>query len=109
MLRQSPLLPNTFPGRSSAGDGGGFDRVGGGVTGVTSHVGGPGRMTSCASDRTGRRVIGIAGGARRAAPYLTTRPGPRGFDGFARPVVIRVFLLEVREHAFGAVGGPKRQ
>jgi hypothetical protein len=49
------------------------------------------------------------GGARLATPYLATRPGAPGFNGFARPVVLRGVLLEVWEHVLGAVGGPKRK
>jgi hypothetical protein len=103
-LRKASALPITFRGGSSFGVGGdrgsdgGFDRVGGGVTGVTGHVGSCGGVTG-----------GTGGGARFAACYLTTHPSTRCFNGFAWPVVFRVILLEAWEHVLGAVGGPKRQ
>ncbi len=89
----------------------------GGVTGVAGHVRGSSRVTGGAGGGAGRTFIGGAGGgvggncrvARLAALDLTTRPCARGFDGFARPVVFRVLLLEVREHMLGADGGPERQ
>ena len=121
--RKAPALPITFRGSSRSavggdrGGGGGLDRVVGGVTGVTGHVGGCGGVTRGTGGGAGRIFIGVAGGgmggdrgsARLAACYLTTRPIVRCFNGFARPFVFRVILLEAWEHVLGAVGGPKRQ
>lgn len=118
MLRKAPDLPITFGHRGSLGnDGGGRDRIRGSVPSVPGHVSRSGSVTGCAGGRSGCGVIGIpgggmggqGGGARRAAPYLTTRPGTRCFDRLARSVVLRVLLLEEREHMLGAVGGPERQ
>ena len=89
MLRKAAALPITFRDRSSSGGGGGFDRVGGGVTGVTGHVGGSGGVTGGTGGGAGRTFIGGAGGgvggncggARLATPYLATRPGAPGFKG----------------------------
>jgi hypothetical protein len=120
---KASALPITFRGGSSSGvggdrgGGGGLDSVGGGVTGVTGHVSGCGGVTGSPGGSSCRSVIGVAGGgvggkcggARLAHRYLATRPGPPCFDGFARPVVFRVVLLEVWEHVLGAVGGPEHQ
>ena len=117
------MLPFTFRGGGSAGVGWncgcgcGGDSVGGGVPGMTGHVGGAGGVTRGTGDGAGRNVIGVAGrsvggnrcGARLAALYLTPRPSARCFDGLARPVVFRVLLLEVPKHVLGAVGSPERQ
>ena len=110
-------LPRTFRDEIHSGGGDSFDRVGGGVPGVTSHVGGAGGVTGCTGDGTSRIFIGSAGGsvggncggARNAAHYLTTHPGTRGFNGFARSVVLRVLLLKQWKHMLGAVGGPERK
>jgi len=117
VLRKASALPITFRGRSSSGDGGGLDSVGGGVTRVTGHVSGGSGVTGSTGCGAGRCMIGLAGGcvggkcggARSATRHLTTRPGSPGFECFARPVVLRVVLLEEWEHVFGAVGGPERQ
>ncbi len=116
-FRKAAALPITFRGRSNSGGGGGFDRVGGGVTGMTGNMGGGGGVTGGAGGSPCRSVIGGArggvggncSGARRAARYFATRPGSPGFDGFAGPVVFRAVLLEAGEHALCADGGPERQ
>jgi hypothetical protein len=117
MLRQAAALPGMFLcGRFSSG-GYGFDCVVSGDPGVTGHVGSSGGVTGGTGDRSGRSVIGGSrggvggngGGARCAALYLTTRPGTRGFNGFARSVILRVLLLEEWKHMLGAVGGPERK
>ncbi len=63
------------------------------------------------ADRVPRRRRGRR--RRRRAPRshrdLATRPGTPRFDGVPRPVVFGVPLLEAREHALGAVGGPEHQ
>lgn len=87
------------------------------MTGVTGHVGGSGGLTCCTGGGAGRAVIGSAGGgvggncrgARFATRNLTTHPGTRSCNGFARSVVLRVLLLEEGKHMLGAVGGPKRE
>ena len=87
------------------------------MAGVTGHVGGSGGVTGGTGGGAGRTFIGDAGGgvggncggARLAALYLATHPGTRCLNGFARPVVCRVVLLEEWEHVLGAVGGPERQ
>ena len=123
VLRKASALPITFRGRSSfavggdRGGGGGLDSVSGGVTGVTGHVGGSGGVTGGTGGSARRTFIGGAGGgvgdncgrARCAARYLTPHPGTRRFNGFARPVVLRVLLLEEWKHMLGAVGGPERK
>lgn len=123
MLRKAPTLPITFPGRGKSalgggrGGDGGLDRVGGGVTGVSGHVGGCGGMAGGTGGGASRTFIRVTGGgmggncsgARCAARYLTTHPGTRCFDGFARPVVLRVLLLEEWKRMLGAIGGPERQ
>ena len=84
------------------------------MTGVTSHVRGSGGVTRRPRDGPRRSLIrnagggvgGNGGGARRAASDLTTRPGTRGGNGFARTVVLRNFFLEEWQHMLGAVGGP---
>ena len=38
---------------------------------------------------------------------FTIRPRTRYFDGFARPLVSRVFFFEEVEYLFGAIGGPE--
>jgi hypothetical protein len=123
VLRKASALPITFRGSRSSGvagdrgGGGGVDRVGGGVTGVTGDVGGCGGVTGGTGCCSGRSVIGIAGGcvsrkggsARLAHRNLASQPGAACFDGFARPVVSRVLLLEVGEHVLSAIGGPEHQ
>ena len=123
VLRKASALPITFRGGSSSGGGGkcggsgGVDRVGGGVTGVTGHVGSGRGVTGGTGGGAGRTFIGGAGGgvggncggARLPARDLTPRPGAPCFEGFARPVVFRVLLLEAREHVLRAVGGPEHQ
>jgi hypothetical protein len=108
VLRKASVLPITF--RSG---GGGGDSIGGGVTGVTGDVGGCGGVTGGTGGSTGSRVIGVAGGkcggARLTHRYLAAHPGTPCFEGFARSVILRVLLLEVREHVLGAVGGPEHQ
>jgi hypothetical protein len=108
-------LPIAFPGGGSGS--GGFDSVGGGATGMTGDVRGGGGMTGSTGGCSGRGIIGEAGGglggqgggARRPAPYLPARPGACGFQGLARPLILRVLVLEAREHVLGAIGGPERQ
>ena len=110
-------LPRTFRDEIHSGGGDSFDRVGGGVPGVIGHVGGAGGVTRRARHGARRTfpdgprggMGGNGGGACRAAGYLAPRPGSRGFNGLARPVIGRVVCLEVAEHMFGAVGGPARQ
>ena len=121
MFWKAPILPVAFRGSGSVGgDGGvgdGLYSVGGGVAGVSGHVGDSGCLTSRMSGSSGRTFIGVAGGgvggkcgaARRAAFYLTTHPGTGGFNGFARPVVLRALLLEEWQHMLGALGGPERK
>jgi hypothetical protein len=123
VLRKASALPITFRDRSSSGiggdrgGGGGLDSAGGGVTGVTGHVGGSGGVTGGTGGGARRTFIGVAGGgvggngggARCAARYLTTHPGTRCFNGFARSVVLRVLLLEEWKHMLGTVGGPERK
>ena len=111
------MLPRTFGAGRGRGLGGGSDRVGGGVPGVTGHVGSSGGVTggagngsgSCVNRFSGGGMGGHGGGARLAACDLATNPGPRCFDRLARPVVFRVLLLEEGQHVLGAVGGPERQ
>jgi hypothetical protein len=84
---------------------------------MTSHVGGAGGVTAGTGGRSGRTFVGVAGrgvggnggGARRAAPYFTTRPGPRCCNRLARPVVLRAILLEEWEHMLRAIRSPERQ
>src|SRR5437879_1457501 len=103
-----------FHGGSSSG---GFGSVSSSMAGVTCHVGCSGSMTSCSGGRSGRNVLGIAGGgvggncggARRPARDLSTQPSARCFNGSARPVVLRMLLLEERKHMLSAVGGPERK
>jgi hypothetical protein len=105
----------TFRGSLARGDG--QDGVGGGVAGVSGHVwragglaGGPGSGPNGTLDGSaGSGVSGHGSGTRLTYPYLAARPSPGDLDGFPRPIVTRVFLLEEREHPFGAVGGPKGQ
>src|SRR5690242_16837408 len=101
---------------SSDGDDG-FDGVGGGMPGVTSHVGGAGGVTGGSgggADRTfisraGGGVGGNSGGARIPALYVTAQPSTRCFNGFARPVIVRVPLLKKRKHMLRAISSPKRK
>jgi len=89
------------------------------VWGVTGDVGGCGGVASRAGSGAGRTSNGVTGcgvgykrgGARLAHRDLTTRPGTTRFDCFPWPVVfrVRVLLLEVWEHVFGAVSGPESQ
>lgn len=123
VLRKASVLPITFRGGGSVGGGGiggvgdGLNSVGGGVAGVTGYMGGCGGVTGSTGGSAGRTIISVASGgvggncgsARLAALYLTPRPGAPCFKGFARSVVFRVLLLEVREHVLGAVGGPEHQ
>jgi hypothetical protein len=115
--RKASALPTAFFGGSNSGGGGGFDGVGGGVTGVAGHVGGSGGMTRGTRCGAGRPFIRVAGGgvggncgcARLAAFNFALRPGASCFNGFARPIISRVFLLEERKHMPGAAGGPERK
>jgi len=117
VLRKASALPITFRDRSSSGDGGGLDSVGDGVTRVTGHVSGGSGVTGSTGCGAGRCMIGLAGGcvggkcggACCATRYLATRPSTPGFDGLARPVVLRMLFLEEWKHALGAVGGPECQ
>ena len=123
MFRQALVLPIAFSGScilgvvGAGGVCGGLDCVCGGVAGVTGHVGGSGGLASGTGGSSGRTFIRVAGGgvggdsggSRHTHPYLATRPCSRCLDGYPRSVVIRVLLLEVREHVLGAVGGPERQ
>jgi hypothetical protein len=76
----------------------------GGVTG-----GSRGSSARNVVSAAGGGVGGDCGGAGLTALYLTSRPGPPGFDGFARTIVLRVLLLKELEHVLGAVGGPECQ
>ena len=108
-------MPITFRGRISSGGDDGFDRVGGGVSGVTGHVGGAGGVTGGTGGGAGRTFIDGAGGgvggncsgACCAIRYPAARPGAPCLNGFARSVVSRVFLLKEWKHMFGAIGGPE--
>jgi hypothetical protein len=40
---------------------------------------------------------------------IAALPSAPGFDGMARPLVLRVHFLEVREHVPGAIAGPGNQ
>ena len=65
MLRKAPVLPISFRVSGVAGDfrgGGGFDSVGGRVTGVVSYVGRCGGVAGGACGSLGCFVIGVAGG-----------------------------------------------
>ncbi len=100
------------------GGGFGFGGVGNGRTGVAGDMGGRSGVTRGPSGGPGGRVVGVAGGgmgggmggnrgsARFTHPYLATRPSPPRFQGFARPVVFRIFILEERDHPFRGVDGP---
>jgi hypothetical protein len=117
------VLPIVFPGGDSGGGGGGGgasgrgDSVSGSVTGVSGNVGGCGGVTSGTGSGTGRSLIGVAGGgvsgrrggARLAHRHLTAHPGTSCFNSLPRSVVLRGLLLEVREHALCAVGGPEHK
>ena len=82
------------------------------MTGVTGDMRGGRSVTGGACGSPGRRVPGVAGGgvggkcslARLACRARATRPGARGFDGLARPVVSGAVLLEEMEHALRIVG-----
>jgi hypothetical protein len=54
----------------------------------------------------GGRVGGKGCGASLAYEDLTPRPSAGCFDGFPGSVVVRERILEVQEHALGAVGSP---
>jgi hypothetical protein len=41
--------------------------------------------------------------------YLATRPSTPSFNGFARPVILRVFFLEERQYVLGTIGSPEHQ
>jgi len=119
VLRKASVLPITFLGGGSVGDGGGggFDSVVGSVRGVTGNVGGCCGVTGGAGGGAGRSLFGVACGGMGgkscrptlANPYLTTHPGTPCLDSFPRPVVFRVLLLEVREYVLGAASGPEYQ
>ena len=123
MLRKVSVLPVAFlggDGRGVCGAGGpsgGLDGVGGGVRGVGGDVGGSGNMSRSAGGGLSLGSICLAsggmgverGGARRAHLDLSARPGTPCFDSPPRPVVSRPLLLEAREYALGAVGGPECQ
>ncbi len=123
VLWEAAALPVAFRGGNSfrvgkiCGGDDGFDCVGGGVTGVTGHVGGGGGVTGSTRNGTHRTFIrragsgvgGNGGGARLAASDLTPRPGTRGGNGFTRTVVLRTVFREDWKHMTGAVGGPERK
>jgi len=123
MFRKVPVLPIVFRGGGSGGVDGhggvgdGLYSVGGGVAGVSGHVGGCDGLTSGTGGSSGGSFIGVAGSgvdgdcgdACRTHPYLAARPCSRRLDSFPRAVVLRVLLLEVRQHTLGAVSGPERQ
>ncbi len=106
-------LPVALLGGSSGGAyrirslSGGPDSVVGGVRSVGGGLGGGLGLSSIGLACCG--VGGERGGARLAHLYPSARPGTSRFDGPPRPVVSRVLVLEVREYALGAVGGPERQ
>jgi hypothetical protein len=85
--------------------------VGGNVGGGGSVTGGTGGAAGggMGSRGAGGGVGSEGGGAYLTQRYLTTRPGARRFDCFPGSGVFGVFLLEIREHVLGAVGGPKHQ
>ena len=87
------------------------------MAGMAGNVGCSDSLAGGASGRPGRGIIRVAGsgvGGERGStrlrhPYLASSPGPPCLDGFARPVITRVLLLEVSEHAFGTIDGPEHQ
>jgi hypothetical protein len=85
--------------------------VGGNVSGGGGVTGGTGGVASggMGSGGAGGGVGSEGGGAYLTQRYLTTRPGARRFERFPGSVVFGVLLLEIREHALGAVGGRKHQ
>jgi hypothetical protein len=114
LLRKAPSLPINF---RVGVYGSGLDGVSGSVTGVTGHMGGASGMAGGPGDGTGRLFLGFAsssvagncGGPRRAALNLAARPGPRCFNGLARPFVLRVLFLEEGKHMLSAVRRPERK
>jgi hypothetical protein len=119
--RKVLVLVISFPGARGCGAGGGsgygLECVVGGVGGVGCHVGCGGSVTGRAGCSASRAITGVAGGgvggyrggASLADPPPAARPGTPHLDGVPGPVVSRVPLLEEREYALGAVGGPEHQ
>ncbi len=71
---------------------------------------GPGGESSGGvSGVTGSGMCGECRDARIGHQQLTACPGASRFDGSARPVVIGIPDLEVREHTPGGLGSPSRQ
>lgn len=87
------------------------------MNGVGGNVSGGGRVAGSAGGGSGGGVAGSAGGgvggegggAYLTQRYLATHPDARRVDSFPRSVVLRVLLLEMREYALGAAGGPQHQ
>ena len=120
MLRKATVRPITFPGvrvDRGGGERGGFGNYGVvcSVRGVAGNVGGCGGMTGGARGGPGSRVIGVPSGSvggecgdtHLAHRNFAAHPGAPCPYGSPRPLVLRVLLLEMREHMLGAVGGPE--
>lgn len=92
-------------------------RVVRGVPSMPAHMGGadclpggpssiPGRGVGCVSSGGVSRDRGHAG---LAHANLAAHPGPRGFHGFSRSVIVWMVRLEEGQYALGAFAGPLGQ
>lgn len=120
-LGKAAALPVTFYGNSSSNGGGGFTRVYAGRYGVGGGgTEGNGDGDGVAGGEGGKVCRGgfgaMSGGpggkgglAQAARGHSAGSPGADGFDGLAGPVVLRMPLLEAREHVLRAVRCPLRQ
>jgi len=111
-LHQPLQLPLAFCGGS--GEAGSLRGVHDRAEGVTGGVGRSGGVARGARRSAGGIVGAFSRGgmsghrrlARRADPYLAPRESASGLDGLTWTVVLGAVLLEQRQHALGAVGGP---
>jgi hypothetical protein len=91
------------------GIGCGMHCMGGNMRSCRSMSGSAGCSASlCRTGVTGRRMSGKRSLAGCGHLKLTAHPGASCFNRLPRPLVFRACCLQIRQHAFGAVGSPER-
>ena len=87
------------------------------MTRVTNHVCSSGGVTGRAGNctrgificRPSGSVCSKGGVACCATLDFTTHPSACGFNGFTRPLVLRMIFFKEGKHPFGTVGSPERE